>query len=223
MRLSALLADYPNALRLRAAGARTRRVPADYANGPARPVLLIPGIYETWHFLRPVGDALHADGHPVHVLETIGRNGRPIAWVAEQARRLIQERDLRRVVIVAHSKGGIVGKQLLVDELARPDAERRIAHLVAIASPFHGSSMARLVPVGGLRAFLPGDALLGRLATERAVDARITSIAPRLDPHVPEGSRLEGAEYIEVDTVGHFAILRDPRTLDAVRRVAARA
>lgn len=223
MRIGALLADYPNALRIRVAGLRGGPIPADYATGAERPVLLLPGIYETWHFLRPAADVLHADGHPVHVVDGIGRNGRPVPWVADQVRRLLVARALREVVIVAHSKGGIVGKHLLVDELAQPDAERRIAHLIAIASPFAGSSMARLAPVGGLRAFLPGDALLGRLAAERAADARITSIAPRVDPHIPEGSRLEGAENIEIDTIGHFRVLTDPRTLDAVRRVAARA
>ncbi|GAA2087365.1 hypothetical protein GCM10009840_26600 [Pseudolysinimonas kribbensis] len=221
--LGALLADYPHALRLRAAGPGAGRVPRDYPTGDGRPVVLIPGIYETWHFLRPMGDALHADGHPVHVLETIGRNGGPIPWVAREAHRLMEQRDLHEVVIVAHSKGGVVGKQLLVDELARPEAQRRVARVIAIASPFAGSSMARLVPVGGLRAFLPGDALLARLAAERAADARITSIAPRLDLHIPEGSRLDGAENIEIDVVGHFRILRDPRAIDAVRRVAARA
>lgn len=223
MRVGSLIADYPNALRLRGAGVRAGAVPAGYRDGGLRPVLLLPGIYETWHFLRPIADALHADGHPIHVVGTIGRNGRPIPWVAGQARRLLDERELRRVVIVAHSKGGIVGKQLLVDELATPQAQRRVERLVAIASPFAGSSMARIVPVGGLRAFLPGDALLTRLAAEVAADARIVSIAPRIDPHIPEGSRLEGAENIEIDTIGHFRILRDPRTIAAVREVVARA
>jgi hypothetical protein len=224
--VGALVADYPSALRLRGAALRTGAIPADYTDGEGRPVLLLPGIYETWHFLRPIADALHADGHPVHVVETIGRNGRPIPRVAGEARRVLEERDLRDVVILAHSKGGVVGKHLLVDEEAAErerGAPRRVTRLIAIASPFSGSSMARLVPVGGLRAFLPGDALLARLAGERAVDERITSIAPRIDPHIPEGSRLAGAENIEIDTVGHFRILTDPRTVAAVRRVAARA
>jgi alpha-beta hydrolase superfamily lysophospholipase len=225
VRIGSLVGDYPNAFRLRAAGLRRGGIPADYTSGRLRPVVLLPGIYETWHFLRPIADALHADGHPVHVVETIGRNGRPIPWVATQARRLIDERELRHVVIVAHSKGGIVGKQLLVDEetAAASGTSRRIDRLVAIASPFAGSSMARIVPLGGLRAFLPGDALLGRLAAEGAVDARITSIAPRVDPHIPEGSRLDGAENIEIDVVGHFRILRDPRTIAAVREVVGSA
>jgi pimeloyl-ACP methyl ester carboxylesterase len=219
----ALLADYPNALRIRAEGLRIPTVPAGWAAGAGRPVVLIPGIYESWHFLRAIGAALHADGHPVHVIEAIGRNAGPIPWVATQAAALLEAHGLRGAAVVAHSKGGIVGKLLLVDELGMPERARRIDRLIAIASPFAGSSMARLVPVGGLRAFLPGDALLARLRAERAVDARITSVYPRVDPHIPEGSRLAGAENVEIDTTGHFRVLRDPRTVAIVRRVVGRA
>jgi pimeloyl-ACP methyl ester carboxylesterase len=223
MGLGELLRDYPNALRIRADGFRAPRVPTGWPDGDRLPVVLIPGIYESWHFLRGIGAALHDDGHPVHVVASIGRNARPIPWVAAQVRALMDARDLRDAVIVGHSKGGIVGKHLLVEELGVAEAERRIRHLVAIASPFAGSSMARLAPVGGLRAFLPGDVLLARLAAERAVDARITSVYPRVDPHIPEGSRRVGAENVEIDTTGHFGVLRDPRTIAAVRRAVARA
>ncbi len=223
MTIRALLADLPNGMRLRARAMRRRRPPADWLRGDGAPVVLLPGTYETWHLLALLGEALHADGHPVHVIETIRANSRPIPWVAEEVRRVLVERDLRHVVLVTHSKGGIVGKQLLVEELAVAEPERRVDRMVAIAAPFAGSSMARLVPAGALRAFRPGDALLARLAAEHAADSRITSIAPRVDPHVPEGSRLEGAENIVIDVVGHFRVLRDPRTVDAVRRVVARA
>jgi hypothetical protein len=221
--IRALLADLPNGARLRVGALRRRRPPIGWREGDRAPVVLLPGTYETWHLLAPIADALHADGHPVHVIPTIGANRRPIPWVADEVRRVLVERGLRGVVLVAHSKGGIVGKQLLVEELAFDGADRRVAHLAAIATPFAGSSMARLVPAGALRAFLPGNALLARLAAEEAADARITSIAPRRDPHIPEGSRLAGAAYVEIDVVGHFRVLRDPRTIAAVRRVVAAA
>jgi hypothetical protein len=223
MTIRALLADLPNGARLRAEALRRRRPPIGWRAGAGVPVVLLPGTYETWHLLAPIGDALHADGHPVHVIETSGANRRPIPWVAGEVRRALVERDLRGVVLVSHSKGGIVGKQLLVEELALAASDRRVAHLAAIAAPFAGSSMARLVPAGALRAFLPGDPLLARLSAERAADARITSIAPRIDPHVPEGSRLAGAAYVEIDVVGHFRVLRDPRTVAIVRDVVAHA
>jgi hypothetical protein len=221
--IRALLADLPNGARLRAAALGRRRPPGSWVAGDRAPVVLLPGTYETWHLLAAIGDALHADGHPVHVVETIGDNRRAIPWVAAEVGRVLADRGLRDVVLVSHSKGGIVGKALLVEELGLPAAERRVARLVAIAAPFAGSSMARLVPAGALRAFRPGDPLLARLAAERAADARIVSVAPRVDPHIPEGSRLEGAAYVEIDVVGHFRVLRDPRTVAAVRRVVGPA
>ena len=213
-----LAGDYPNALRFRWRALRNRRVPAAFSAGDGRPVLILPGIYETWHYLRPVAELLNADGHPVHVVPRHGLNGRPIPATAAEVARVIAERGLRDVVIVAHSKGGIVGKHLL----AIDDTERRIDRVIAIASPFSGSTMARFVPVRGLREFLPDDALLGRLAGERAVNARITSIYPAFDPHVPQGSWLDGARNIELPVTGHFRILREPALLDTVRSEVAR-
>ena len=208
-----LAGDYPNAFRMRWRALRSPGVPPRFAEGDGRPVLILPGIYETWHYLRPVAELLNAAGHPVHVLLALGLNGRPIPATAEAAAALLAERDLRDVVIVAHSKGGIVGKYLLTMDGPR----ERIRQLIAIASPFSGSSMARLVPVRGLREFLPDDAVLHRLAETTEVNDRITSIYPSFDPHIPEGSWLDGARNIELPTVGHFRILLQPQLLDAVR------
>jgi triacylglycerol lipase len=72
------------------------------------------------------------------------------------------------------------------------------------------------MPGRTLRAFLPGDPVIQSLTAELALNARITSIFPTFDSHIPEGSRLEGAHNVEVDTIGHFRILGAPETLAAV-------
>ena len=207
-----LLADYPNALRFRAHAVRYRTVPASFAHGTLRPVVILPGIYESWHYLRPIAEALNEDGHPVHVIPTLGLNRAPIPRTAELVRAQLVERDLTGVAIVAHSKGGIVGKHVM----ALDDRDGRVDRLVAIASPFSGSAMARLAPNPALRAFLADDPVISALAAERAVNERITSIYPSFDPHIPEGSALEGARNIEVPVVGHFRILLQPAVIDAV-------
>ena len=63
-------ADYRHALRLRASSIVKRR-PAAPA-GDAAPVVLLPGGFETWHYLRPIGERLAIYGHPVHVLPQLG-------------------------------------------------------------------------------------------------------------------------------------------------------
>jgi hypothetical protein len=45
------------------------------------------------------------------------------------------------------------------------------------------------------------------LAAELTVNSRITSIYPRIDSHIPEGSLVPGGRNIEFDSTGHFSIL----------------
>lgn len=185
-----------------------------YPGGSRAPVLLLPGVYETWEFLRPLADALYDRGHPIHTLPELGYNRRLIADSAELGNLYLRGRDLRGVVLLGHSKGGIIGKRMMVTD----DSPPRIDRMIAICSPFAGSSLARFAPNPALRAFHPHNALLRELAEQRETNARIVSIYSRLDPLIPGGSRLDGATNIEVPTVGHFRPLSSVRVLDEVLR-----
>jgi alpha-beta hydrolase superfamily lysophospholipase len=204
-----LVRDYPNAMRIRAGSLRTR-VPSRWASGDARPVVLLPGVYETWHFLQAAGDALNARGHPVHTVPALGLNRAPIPVSASRVAGELAARGLRGVALVAHSKGGLIGKHLM----AHDDPDGRVDRLIAVATPFGGSAMARWTPWRTMRAFLPGDVVIRDLAREP--NARITSIFPRFDPNIPEGSRLDGAVNVEIPMVGHFRVLDEPATIAAV-------
>lgn len=205
-----LLGDYPNAIRMRGLG-RAAPVPAAYGGGSGRPVVILPGVFERWNFLRPVADRLAAAGHPVHVVPELGVNAGPIPVAARRVGDFLAARDLRGVALVAHSKGGLVGKAAMLE-----DADSRIDRLVAVATPFAGSRMANLTLVPALRAFRPAHPVIRRLVAEREVNARITSIFPAFDPHIPEGSALEGATNVRLEVVGHFRVLEDPAAIDAV-------
>ena len=191
---------------------RRRAVPAGYAEGTGRAVVILPGVYETWHFLRPIADELNRRGHPVHVVHAMGINRDPIPETAALVARELAALDLRGVALVAHSKGGLIGKHLL----AYDDPDGRVDRLIAVATPFGGSRLARYAVGSTLRAFLPGDPVIRSLSDERAVNARITSIYPRFDPNIPEGSRLDGATNVEIPLWGHFRILTAAEALAAV-------
>ena len=180
-------------------------------------VLLVPGVYEPWAFMRPVADLLHGEGHRVHVLPALGYNRGPIPQAAALLGRHLREHDLRDVVIVGHSKGGLIGKLAML----REDPDGRIRSMVAVNTPFAGSAYARWIPLPSIRAFVPTDATLVALAAEIEVNSRITSVHSRWDPHIPAGSVLDGAANITLDVPGHFRSLEDPRLreviLEAVR------
>ena len=92
---------------------RRRVVPASYAVGTRRPVVILPGVYETWRFLRPIADELSRRGHPVHVMHSMGINRDAIPLTAQRVADEVAALDLRGVALVAHSKGGLIGKHLL--------------------------------------------------------------------------------------------------------------
>jgi len=205
------LLDYAYAARV-SLGASLRHRSVPRPRGDLEPVLLLPGVYERWQFLRAAGGRLARAGHPVHVVELLGRNIDEIPDAAALAQRYLDEHDLRHVTIVGHSKGGLIGKHMMLFD----DVEGRIDKLVAIASPFQGSSLAKYVPVRPLRAFIPTATTLTLLAANAEVNSRIVSIFGEYDPHIPIGSRLEGATNIEVPANGHFRLLADERVLDQV-------
>ncbi|MDN5275459.1 MAG: hypothetical protein JWN33_108 [Candidatus Saccharibacteria bacterium] len=175
-------------------------------------VLLIPGVYESWQFMRPIADVCTEAGYDVHVVDQLGYNRGSIEAMSEVVRRYITEQGLKRCVIVAHSKGGLIGKYLL----AQQNEGGEIRGLIAINSPFAGSIYAYLMPVKSLRIFLPHSPLIARLAANREVNDRIISIYSSFDPHIPGGSYLEGAQNIELSISGHFKPVNDKAVHQAV-------
>ncbi|MEP7762376.1 alpha/beta hydrolase [Sanguibacter sp. 25GB23B1] len=200
---------------------RRRPDPTLLATGDGPPVLLLPGVYETWTFLLPVARRLNALGHPVWTVPALGLNRLPVADSARLALDVLAERDLTDVVLVAHSKGGLIGKRMMVQE-AEP---RRIRGLVAVNTPFGGSRYASYLVGRTLRAFAPGNVDLLDLSAQADANERITSVYAEFDPHIPEQSVLAGATNIELPLAGHFRPLAHPLLVDtvveAVRRTSA--
>ncbi|WP_460795386.1 esterase/lipase family protein [Microbacterium sp. GXF0217] len=207
--------DYAYALAWQARAYVDRTDPESYASGSRLPVIVLPGVYETWQFMRPLVTAMHESGHPVHIVRALHRNRRPILEIAADVTEFLESADLQDVIIVAHSKGGLAGKLAMTGT-----AGGRIRAMLAIATPFQGSAWGRIMPWRTLRAFSPLDPAIVELARELDANTRIVSIYPRFDPHIPEGSELSGAKNVPLDTGGHFWVLTHPRILDELEELA---
>ncbi|MEU4361075.1 alpha/beta hydrolase [Promicromonospora sp. NPDC023987] len=187
------------------------------SDGSRAPVVLLPGIYETWEFLGAVATALARAGHPVHAVPGLKHNARPVPEAADVVIEHLERTALSGAVLVAHSKGGLIGKRVLLSP-----ASEQVLGMVAIATPFTGSRWARYMFSRALRSFDPRDPVLLALAGEMLVNERITAVFPRFDPHIPETGRLEGARNIELPLSGHFRPLGHPLLVDTVVREVAR-
>ncbi|WP_235522540.1 MULTISPECIES: esterase/lipase family protein [unclassified Plantibacter] len=194
----------------------SRTDPHGFLSGDRSPVVVLPGVYETWRFLEPLIRRLHDDGHPVHVIDPLGRNDRTVPVAARLVADYLVATDLQDAVLLAHSKGGLVGKYVM----SLGGSGDRITGMVAVAAPFAGSRYARLMLLPSLRIFVPNDPTILALAREAAVNPRIVSVYGRFDPHIPGGSRLDGAKNVQLDTGGHFRILAHPRVFAEARLLA---
>jgi pimeloyl-ACP methyl ester carboxylesterase len=205
--------DYVYAVRHQLRAALSRDDPAVLvARGEKSPVVMLPGIYETWRFLLPLAKHIHGLGHPVHVVAALGRNQRTIAEGAELVADYLDARDLRDVTIVAHSKGGLIAKHLM----ALPRRGERVRSTIAVSTPFAGSAYARFIPLRSVRALAPSNAVMRQLARERSANERIVSVYGWFDPHIPGGSELPGARNVQLPVGGHFRILASPALLEIV-------
>lgn len=197
-----------------------RENPAAY-NIPAarRPIeiVIIPGIYEPWQFMKPLIAKMYAHGYPVHVIEGLGYNTGDVADMANTAKRFIASLDSGQIVLIAHSKGGLIAKYLL----ANYNQGGRIRHAITLNTPYVGSIYAKFSPVGSIRIFTPLGPTIQQLQANKLINHQITSIYSEFDPNIPRGSHLEGATNIPIKAVGHFRIVADTDVHEEIARIMA--
>ncbi len=217
MKLIHWVRDYLHAAKGHGLAFLSRRPPIHYLGyieeGRA-PIVLIPGIYAKWHFLKAIADPLSNLGHPIYIVDKLGYNAREIPDGAKLVQELIDEKNLRNVIIIAHSKGGLIGKYIL----ARHNKDSRVRKMIAIATPFGGSCLAHLIPHRAAKELAPESGIICELNEEKDVNRLIVSIFGLFDNHVwPTLScQLDGAKNIQVPVYGHHKILFNKETLDMV-------
>ena len=196
-----------------------RRTPPKHYLGYVKdgkvPVIILPGVLMSWAFLKGVADHISLLGHPVYIIPKLGNNSRDIPTSAKEVREVIEENNLKNIIIVAHSRGGLISKYLLL----RENPDKRVNGVIAIATPWHGSSMAKFFPHSAVRELSPESKIIHDIENHSEVNNKIVSIIPSFDNHVwhPKGSFLEGAmQNINAEVAGHHLVLNDKKVWNLV-------
>lgn len=137
----------------------------------------------------------------------------PIATFARHLGRVIDEVNAAtgsRVILVCHSMGGLCAREYL-----RTHGASKVAGIVTVGSPHHGTSLAALGAGRNAREMRRGSGFLAALAQAEAGGAPCPAlsvytmhdnlVAPQ------DSSRLAWARNAAIAGVGHVAMLADPR------------
>lgn len=95
--------------------------------------------------------------------------------------------------------------------------------MIAIASPFQGSTMASFVPDKAIKELSPTSQVVQIQNENNEVNQAIISIYGMYDNHVwpTESAVLKGAENIQINTNGHHQILSSEETKAVVLKKVA--
>jgi hypothetical protein len=165
-----------------------------------------------WSVLRNIGMEISKTGHQVFILPELGNNNLGIKKSAEIIEKSIRQKGLRHSVIIGFSKGGPVGKQIMLDFEYSGDKDL-VDYMFAINAPFSGTGITRIIPFRSFRNFTPGNRELRNLNADTRVNSKIVSVFSQWDNLITRGSYLEGAENVEFPDKGHHAILYDDRLI----------
>lgn len=185
--------------------------------GP-RPIIAVHGYAMSRTCFRALASRLAGAGlGPVFGFEywslgSVASSARRLGAYVEQVCR---HTSSPAVDMIGHSLGGVVGRFYVTLGGGSP----RVRHLITIGSPHNGAPAARF-GVGRPRTELIVDgALFRRLrAAPLPANTEITVIWSRADGLVPSAhvARIDGVEDVCFESIGHLAMLVDPRVAAAV-------
>ena len=190
------------------------------------PLLLVHGVAVNdgvWFFLRR--DLARRGLGPVYTMNY----GPPLAGIEHFAGQLAVRIDAicaatgaARVALIAHSMGGLVARAYL-----RGVGAARIARLVTVGTPHHGSMLAWTFPGRCLAQMRPGNRWLAGInaAENEPPPVPVVSIWSRHDSMVaPQASADLGcARNVALLGIGHNALLNNRFVMDEVARAIASA
>lgn len=169
------------------------------------PVLLLHGYVCNRGFLLPLRRYLRAHGIAAysHNLEPVYAGIDSYAdGLARHVEKILADTGAGKLVILAHSMGGLVARAYL-----RKHGTRHVAKLITLGTPHQGTVMARLGAGENGRHMVPGNDWLRRL-NEHVPALPVVSVFSYHDNIVmpQESAVLAGAKIVRLSGMGHVSM-----------------
>ncbi len=179
------------------------------------PVLLLHGYVCNRGFLLPLRRYLRAHGISAysHNLEPVYTSIDNYAdGLARRIEEILTATGAEKLVILAHSMGGLVARAYL-----RKHGARHVAKLITLGTPHQGTVLAPLAAGENGRQIVPGNAWLRRL-NEDTLTLPVVAVLSYQDNIVlpQESAVLAGAKIVRLSGMGHVSMPFSRRVREVV-------
>lgn len=189
------------------------------ANSSAKPpVILLHGLFQNRSCLFWLQHRLKAVGYQ-NVISINTPPWRDMEASTEALAKKVDELRIKlkveTVILIGHSMGGMIARNYVQNR----GGSAYVDAMVTLGSPHHGSKLAPFALSSMGKSLLPGSAFLTKFnSTPWPETTPATSIYTRYDNIVlpVESAKMEGAKQVELDGMGHTALLFHPRSLQTV-------
>jgi len=186
--------------------------------GHRPPVILLHGLFQNRSSLFWLQHRLRSAGYR-QIISINTPACRDLETLTEKLAKKVDELRIRlkvdKVILVGHSMGGMIARNYVQNRGGAVHVER----VVTLGSPHQGSKLAPFALSSMGKMLLPGSEFIRRFNSAAWPQVTpIFSIYTRYDNIVmpAELARMDGAKSIELDGMGHTALLFHPRSLQAV-------
>ena len=202
---------------LRPFGWRQPQLPAAEQDAHT-PIILLHGLFQNRSCLFWLQYRLRAAGYR-HIISINTPPWRDLETLTESLSKKVDELRIKfkveKVILIGHSMGGMIARNYVQNR----GGAGYVRCMITLGAPHHGSKLApfALSPMG--KALLPGSAFLQQFnSVAWPQTTQAISIYTRYDNIVlpAESGRMDGARQVELDGMGHTALLFHPRSLQAV-------
>lgn len=201
------------------------RADPPFSRGGPTPVLLVHGYMSSRGYWAPLVRWLEERGvtnlHVPNFTSAFSTIERLADELHEEIERIAAGTGHERVVLVCHSMGGLAARLYM-----RERGEKRVARLITLASPHHGTALAILGLGEHGRQMRRGSAFLDALAESEAARPPAVPTLSIYSVHdnlvAPQDtSRLPWARNVAVAGLGHVALIASgrvhPQLLEEIR------
>jgi pimeloyl-ACP methyl ester carboxylesterase len=140
-------------------------------------VVIIPGFFGSWNFLRQVGDHFNHLGFRIWTIPQLGLNLSSLENSVQIVKNFLVTHHITQPIFISHSKGGLIAKSLLYDDSIQTK------YCISFSTPYQGTYLGYFY-FGHANEFIPNSTALNKLASHSTRNSRIWALYSRLDNFV---------------------------------------